>query len=70
VGLCLAKLKILLDKYGFGVTPPSEPAGPDRETTRIKVGGVRFGKIAVDFLAFSSYAMLCYATVSFGLPRP
>jgi hypothetical protein len=42
----------MLDKYGWRVTPPSQPTGAQRETLLIEVRGVGFGKIAVDFLAF------------------
>jgi len=42
----------MLDKYGWRVTAPSQPTGAQRETLLIEAGGVRFGKIAVDFLAF------------------
>jgi len=50
--IAYTKVKILLEKYGFWGTVPFHRTGATGETTDLIMGGVEFGKFAVDFLAF------------------
>jgi len=44
--------KRMSDKYGYWVTAPFQPTGPDRETADLCLGGVAFQNFRLDFLAF------------------